>query len=81
MAQKVAVNRPPPADPKGPHWIVMAMSPGPRQMGHTYYRHASEEAANAEAERLATVAPGVRFGVYAAGASFKVEKAAAEAAA
>ncbi len=63
-----------PANPKGPHWIVMKMSPGPRQASRTYFRHMTEEGAVAEAQRLASVHRGERFSVYAAGQSFKVEK-------
>lgn len=65
-----------PADPKGPHWIVMKMSPGPRQVGRSYFRHGDEASAVAEAQRLAEVHRGDRFAVYAAGAAFKVDAAA-----
>lgn len=59
------------ADAKKPHWIVMRMAPGPRQINRLYFRHATEEGAIAEAMRLAEAHRGERFAVYASGPSFK----------
>ncbi len=59
-----------------PHWIVMGMSrhkelPEERRVS-LYFRHPTEAAACAEAARMATLHPGKRFAVYAAGPAFKV---------
>lgn len=59
------------ADPQQPHWIVVRMTPGPRQPGRPYYRHAAEVDAVAEARRLAEKHRGERFSVYAAAHGFQ----------
>jgi hypothetical protein len=67
-------------DPRAPHWVVVSMSRdadeaavrGKRRWRHLF-RHPTEELANAECARLATISPGTRFTVYASGFTCKVE--------
>lgn len=65
-------------NPKEPHWIVVRLSrgdePKKKPENRLYFRHPTEGAANAEADRLAKLFPGRRFRVYSAGQSFKVEE-------
>jgi hypothetical protein len=68
-----------------PYWIVMDLShhhdvEGALQdLPRLFYRHPTEARAIAEAERLATTFKrGHRFGVFAAGPTFKIEPPIAE---
>lgn len=71
-------SKPPKANPEGPHWLVKRMGKGKRGPSETSSRslfpHPTEELANKEAERLATLLPGARFRVYAACKAFQVAK-------
>lgn len=63
-------------DPRNPHWIVMCLSkmeeaPRKSKEWKHFFRHPTREAAEAEAQRLADLLPGRRFGVYASGRTFK----------
>ena len=90
MSASVAPDTRPPgriqAAPDEPHWIVTSLAHKPKPEGpyeghgkrnfRLLFRHASEESANAECRRLACLNPGIRYGVYAAGFSCKVDNSA-----
>ena len=68
-------EKPKSADPTKPYWIVMLMSKGVARINmRAYFRHATLEQAEAEAERLSKKCVGKRFSVFAIASSFRVEK-------
>lgn len=84
----------PQASPDQPHWVVVSLGKSndvPVEIKHSsahhkqnwrrLFRHPSEELAFEECARLAALAPGTRFQVYASRGSCKIEREPAEAAA
>ena len=73
----------PQAAPEEPHWVVVALhhdqpaeakDARKNRNWRRLFRHPSEDLAVAECNRLASLAPGIRFQVYASRFSCKIDK-------